>query len=107
MEGEGDSAAAPVPPEEARDVGDGEVGAPAEEIGVGAQRGSGADGDDGGSVRPPGTDWGTGAGAGEVIPIEQAAEDDTSALKKKKKKKRVGGIMFAEVIVEEQVIQPP
>ena len=106
MEGEGDSAAAPVPPDEARDIGAGGVGAPAEEIGGGAQRGAGVDEDDGGSVGPPGTDQGAGAGAGEAIP-EQAAEDDTSALKKKKKKKRVGGIMFAEVIVEEQVIQPP
>ena len=105
MEGEGDGAAAPVPPEEARDVGDGGVGLPAEEIGAGAQRGAGVDVDDGGSVGPPGTDQGAGAGAGEAIP-EQAAEDDTSALKKKKKK-RVGGIMFAEVIVVEQVTQPP
>lgn len=102
MEGEEDSAAAPAPPGEARDGGDGPSPSVASPFVLPALHSSA------GAPEPPSAEPGWDEGAGEMIPMEQVAyQEDPNALKKKKKKKRVGGIMFAEVIVVEQVIQPP
>jgi hypothetical protein len=53
---------------------------------------------------PTKSDQAAGSGGGGVKFGEPAFEDNPPPTeKKKKKKKRVGGIMFAEVMVEEQV----
>jgi hypothetical protein len=104
MEGKSEGAGTPVLPEEVS------VSNAVATVEPAAERPWWADDDDdvtgpsSDQMGPTKSDQAAGSGAGGIKFGEPAPEDDPPPTeKKKKKKKRVGGIMFAEVMVEEQV----